>query len=124
VTLWILDTDHMSLLQRGHPAVEQHIRRINPKDIAITIISVEEQLYGRLNSIRRARSPETLITAYQWLQETLNDFRKTNILDFSTAAIGLYQELMCQKIRIGTQDLRIAAIALSINVILEPIPLI
>jgi tRNA(fMet)-specific endonuclease VapC len=59
-----------------------------------------------------------LITAYQWLLETLDDFRKTNILDFNTAAIDLYQELMCQKIRIGTQDLRIAAIALSVNGIL------
>jgi tRNA(fMet)-specific endonuclease VapC len=60
VTLWILDTDHISLLQRGHPAVEKRIRSINLNDIAITIISVEEQLYGRLNNIRRAKAPDTL----------------------------------------------------------------
>lgn len=118
MTLWILDTDHLSLLQRGHPTVEQHIRSINLNDIAITIISAEEQLYGRLNSIRRAKSPEPLMTAYQGLKETLDDFRKANILDFSAAAIALYQDLMRQKIRIGTQDLRIAAIALSVNGIL------
>jgi tRNA(fMet)-specific endonuclease VapC len=118
VTQWVLDTDHISLLQRGHPAVEQRIRSININDIAITIISVEEQLYGRLNRIRRAKSPETLKTAYQALYETLDDFKAANVLEFNTTAIGLYQELVRQKIRVGTQDLRIAAIALSVNGIL------
>jgi tRNA(fMet)-specific endonuclease VapC len=115
VTLWILDTDHISLLQRGHPAVEKRIRSIDLNDIAITIISVEEQLYGRLNNIRRAKSPETLKTAYQGLYETLEDFKAANVLQFNPTAIGLYQELVRQKIRVGTQDLRIAAIALSVN---------
>jgi tRNA(fMet)-specific endonuclease VapC len=118
MTLWILDTDHLSLLQRGHSVVEQRIRNISVDDIAMTIISAEEQLYGRLNLIRRAKSPETLMCAYQWLQETLDDFKTANILDFNAQAISLYQELLNQKIRIGTQDLRIAAIALSVNGIL------
>jgi tRNA(fMet)-specific endonuclease VapC len=118
MTLWILDTDHLSLLQRGHSVVEQRIRNISVDDIAMTIISAEEQLYGRLNLIRRAKSPETLMSAYQWLQETLDDFKTANILDFNAQAISLYQELLNQKIRIGTQDLRIAAIALSVNGIL------
>ncbi len=118
MTLWILDTDHISLLQRGHPAVEQRIRSMNLNDIAITIISVEEQLYGRLNRIRRAKSPETLKTAYQALYETLEDFKAANVLEFNPTAISLYQELVNQKIRVGTQDLRIAAIALSVNGIL------
>jgi tRNA(fMet)-specific endonuclease VapC len=118
VTLWILDTDHISLLQRGHPAVEQCIRSININDIAITIISVEEQLYGRLNCIRRAKSPDTLKTAYQGLYETLDDFKAANVLEFNTTAIALYQEFVRQKIRVGTQDLRIAAIVLSVNGVL------
>jgi tRNA(fMet)-specific endonuclease VapC len=110
VTLWILDTDHISLLQRGHPAVEQRIRNISLNDIVITIISVEEQLYGRLNSIRRAKSPENLKTAYQALCETLEDFKAANIIEFNPTAIRIYQDLVHQKIRVGTQDLRIAAI--------------
>lgn len=87
MTLWILDTDHISLLQRGHPAVEQHICRINLNDIAITIISVEEQLYGRLNRIRRAKSPETLKTAYQALYETLDDFKAAIALSINSILI-------------------------------------
>ncbi|WP_404789791.1 type II toxin-antitoxin system VapC family toxin [Altericista sp. CCNU0014] len=118
MTLWILDTDHISLLQRGHPVVEQRIRRINLNDIALTIVSVEEQLYGRLNNIRRAKFPEALKTSYKALYETLEDFKATNVLEFNPTAIDLYQEMVRQKIRVGTQDLRIAAIALSVNGIL------
>lgn len=113
MTLWILDTDHLSLLQRGHPLIEQRISTINPDDIAITIISVEEQLYGRLNQIRRAKSSEILSTAYGFLRDTLSSFKDVNILDFDEAAASLYETLLERKIRIGTQDLKIAAIVLS-----------
>lgn len=118
MTQWILDTDHLSLLQRGHPVVEQRICNIDFHHIAITIISVEEQLYGRLSSIRRAKSSDTLRTAYRALYATLEDFNAANILEFNPTAIRIYQDLVHQKIRVGTQDLRIAAITLSVNGIL------
>ncbi|MEJ1935439.1 type II toxin-antitoxin system VapC family toxin, partial [Nostoc sp. NIES-2111] len=38
-----------------------------------------------------------------------------NILGFNEAAFDIYNELLKQKIRVGTQDLRIAAIAISLN---------
>ena len=38
-----------------------------------------------------------------------------SLLDFSPAASNIYASLASQKIRIGTQDLRIAAIALSVE---------
>lgn len=37
------------------------------------------------------------------------------MLDFNNNANYYYQDLIKQKIRIGTRDLRIAAIALSVN---------
>jgi tRNA(fMet)-specific endonuclease VapC len=48
----------------------------------------------------------------------LNDFRSINILGFDLKALNLYQQLKLQKIRIGTQDLKIAAVTLSENTIL------
>ena len=113
MTLWILDTDHLSLLQRGYPLVEQRISTIDPDGVAVTIISVEEQLYGRLNQIRRAKSSEALSTAYGLLRDTLVSFKDANILDFDKAASSCYEALLHQKIRIGTQNLKIAAIVLS-----------
>jgi tRNA(fMet)-specific endonuclease VapC len=118
VSLWILDTDHVSLFQQRHPVVTQHINAVNPEDIAITIITVEEQLRGRFNVIRKASSSDTLLLAYAKLQATLEFFKNVRSLGFDQYAINCYEDLIRQRIRIGTQDLRIAAIALSVNGIL------
>ena len=45
-------------------------------------------------------------------------FNQVNVLEFDRDAYNCYTELLRQRIRIGTQDLRIAAIAISRNGIL------
>jgi tRNA(fMet)-specific endonuclease VapC len=47
------------------------------------------------------------------LNRTLEYFQTINVIDFDRAAVDCYQEIIGQKIRVGTQDLKIAAIALS-----------
>ncbi|WP_414574921.1 type II toxin-antitoxin system VapC family toxin [Anabaena sp. CCY 9402-a] len=96
----------------------QHINVVNPEDIAITIITVEEQLRGRFNVIRKASSSDTLLLAYSKLEVTLEFFKNVRSLGFDHHAINFYQDLIRQRIRIGTQDLRIAAITLSVDGIL------
>ena len=118
MTLWVFDTDCLSLLQRGHPQINQRIQQVDPEYLAVTIVTVEEQLYGRLNRIRRSPSGDALILAYAKLRETVEDFNQLNLLDFDRPALTQYQELIQQRIRIGTQDLKIGAIALSLNAIL------
>jgi len=39
--LYILDTDHVSLFQRQHPVVVQHLAGINANTLAVTIITVD-----------------------------------------------------------------------------------
>lgn len=114
--MWILDTDHVSLWLQNHPQVVQRIAQVRPDQLAIAIITAEEQVRGRLNVIRRvaqSNQPERSILAYQGLQDTLNDLCKLNILPFTQAAHDCYMFLLQQKIRVGTRDWRIAAIALS-----------
>jgi tRNA(fMet)-specific endonuclease VapC len=113
VTLWILDTDTLSLFQRGHPLVTQRVNVIPTEQLATTVITFEEQIYGRLNRIRRANSQELLVFAYIQLRETLEDFKTIQVLNFDQQASNRYTELILQKVRIGTQDLRIASIAMS-----------
>ncbi len=113
MTLWILDTDHVSLFQTGHPSVTKKVYSISPNSIFVTIITLEEQMYGRLNQIRKAKSLEKLTAAYLNLNLTLNYFQTINVLDFDQKAATCYKEVTEQKIRVGTQDLRIASIALS-----------
>jgi tRNA(fMet)-specific endonuclease VapC len=118
LSLWILDTDHVSLFQRGHPQIVKRLAEVAPADISITVITLEEQIRGRFDMIRRAASPSELILAYRNLHTTFNSLRTFEILDFSPSASSIYSFLLKQKIKIGTQDLRIAAISLSINGIL------
>jgi tRNA(fMet)-specific endonuclease VapC len=115
MTLWVLDTDHISLYQRGYlPVIEQLISK-DPQDLAVTIISIEEQMYGRLNEIKRASSSNSLVSAYSRLEVTVDYYKSVQVLSFDQNAQVCFEELMRQKIRVGTQDLRIAAIALSVN---------
>lgn len=118
MSLWVLDTDHLSLLQRGYPQVRQRINAVSSEEIAITMVTVVEQLYGRLNQIKSANSEDALTFSYRQLRETLEDFRNINLLDFDLDAYNSYTDLVRQRIRIGTQDLRIAATVISRNGVL------
>jgi tRNA(fMet)-specific endonuclease VapC len=118
VSQYILDTDHLTLLLQNHPAVVRRVAAIDPKDIAVTVVTAEEQLYGRLNGIRRASQAaqaDRLVLAYTRLKELLEDLKSFQIINFDEDAHTRFVELRRQGIRIGTQDLRIAAIALSRN---------
>ena len=54
MALWVFDTDHLSLFQRGYPTLLPRIQAIPATQIAISIVSVEEMLQGRLAQVRRA----------------------------------------------------------------------
>ena len=117
---YILDTDCFSLWQQNHPMMVQRVE-VNAENLAVTIVTVEEVIRGRFNVIRQASEPsqaEKLVLAYTRLGDTLDDFKNLNILKFDQNAFTIYTEFRRQKIRIGTQDLRIAAIVLANNAIL------
>jgi tRNA(fMet)-specific endonuclease VapC len=116
--MFILDTDHISLFQRNHPHVSTHILATPPLELATTVVTVEEQLRGRLERVRRARSDAEVVRAYQNLLATVLYFRTIQIMGFDQHAQAIFRGLRAQRVRLGTQDLRIAAIALSQGAIL------
>jgi tRNA(fMet)-specific endonuclease VapC len=117
LSLWILDTDSVSLFQRGNLEIARHLNSVDASEIAITIITIEEQIRGRFQVIRRAAAND-LVSAYEKLQVTFDSLKSFNVLRFTFEAQALYTNLLNQKIKVGRQDLRIAAIALSVNGIL------
>ena len=112
MTPYILDTDTLSLAQQGHPKVQQQCRARPPADLAITVITVEEQIDGRYAALRKARRPDDLALAYQRLAETIRSLARWTILPPTTAAIMRYQQLLGSKLNVRRMDLRIAAIVL------------
>lgn len=113
MSLYILDTDHFSLQQRNHPQVIARLRVTPPTDVAITIITVEEQLRGRFAQIRHAKTEPERVQACLWLRKTLSWLGRFPVLDYDDGAARIYQLLRQQKLRVSSQDLRIAATTLS-----------
>lgn len=79
---------------------------------------MEELVRGRLAQIRKATKPQERVSAYYWFARTLEFLRDFTVLGYDAQAEAHLQSLLGQKIRIGTQDLKIAAIALSHGAIL------
>src|SRR5438067_9151123 len=107
---YILDTDHVSLLQRGNAAVAARLEALAAADVAITMITADEQLQGRLTVIRRARTQIDAARGYERLYETLRFYGSVALVLYDAVAAARFDDLRRQGIRIGTQDLRIAAI--------------
>ena len=112
----VLDTDVLSLVQRGTgPAYDRLVQRLDLADdeVTVSIISFEEQMRGWLAFIARAQSSKQQIEGYARLHALLRDFTIRPVLDFDSAAAAELDDLTKLKPRIGTMDLRIAAITIA-----------
>ncbi|MFZ2358360.1 MAG: type II toxin-antitoxin system VapC family toxin [Anaerolineae bacterium] len=110
---YVLDTDTVTYLQAGRAAVMRRLSTVSPDAVFTTVITMREQLRGRLAAVDQAAEGPDLLLAYDRLLATVRYFTHVNVLPFSPAAAATLQRLRDQRIRIGTQDLRIAAIVLS-----------
>jgi len=110
----ILDTDHLSALEyRAVPsafALQARLESLSPDEVATTAISVEEQMRGWLGLIRRYPDVQRQVPSYERLIRLFDFFAQWQILPFDEAAANQFTRLRRQGIRIGTMDLKIAAI--------------
>ena len=108
----ILDTDHLSELERGSPSgIALEVKLIRSGDVAVsTIISAEEQLRGWLAQIAR-RDVHDQVDPYRRLQARLAFYAKWTLLPWTPGAADRYIMLRQNKVRIGPMDLKIASIA-------------
>lgn len=108
------DSDILSELLHRVPEFVERADAISAEEQSLPIVTVEEVLRGRLSAVRRAeagRGRISLERAYRHLQDVIEDVQEFHILPYTSTAEALFQEWRSQKIRIGTHDLRIAAIA-------------
>jgi tRNA(fMet)-specific endonuclease VapC len=113
----LLDTDHVTLLKYADS--ERAVRlneRLNtlPSEevVALSIVSVEEQMRGWLAAIAKERQARRQVFGYGELARLLDYFRAFQILPFDERAADQFDDLRATKIRLGSMDLKIAAIAL------------
>jgi tRNA(fMet)-specific endonuclease VapC len=107
MSIFVLDTDTLTLLQRRMPTVCERAAA-HATETAITILTVEEQLSGWYALLRKAKKPDKIIQAYRSLAENVRFLSQLRILDYDEPALQRYEDLKRLKLNIGKFDLRIA----------------
>lgn len=119
----LLDTDHITVLRYVDDPRSLRLKNrlriaIETDDVATTIITVEEQMRGWLTRLHAERNIRQQIFWYEKLFSLLGFFQSWNIALIDDSSVRQFLKLRDQRIRIGTQDLKIASIALARDALL------
>jgi tRNA(fMet)-specific endonuclease VapC len=112
MSLYVLDTDILSLYQSSNSTVANHVFQLSTENLAVTIVSVEEQLRGWFTLRHRAKTRDELAYAYERFVRSVVSLSTMSILSFTESAIDRFEGLRKLKLGVKANDLRIAAIAL------------
>jgi tRNA(fMet)-specific endonuclease VapC len=112
MTLFILDSDILSLLERGDPVVANHCKAAIGDTLATTVISIEEMLSGWYTLLRKAKRKEQIVTAYDRLATSVEFLAAFSLLRFPAGAVDRIEQFKSMKLGVRGQDMRIAAIVL------------
>jgi len=110
---FLLDTDHLTLYDHFHPVVTHHVAMQAAGAVGLTAVTVEEYLRGRLARIAQAQDGAARISRYARLLQSLQLFQQFPIAPFDQLAEDQFQRLRAMRLRVGTRDQKIAAIALA-----------
>lgn len=93
MSLYVLDTDTLTLWLRGQPRVCERILAHHPAELCTTIVTIEEILSSWYTQIRRPKNDEQMARAYAALQQMVEIGSRILILAFDRAAILRFNEL-------------------------------
>jgi len=115
MSLYLLDTDHISLYQMGHPRVIQQIMGHVHDQLAVTVITVEEQLGGWQRALRQARDDSRWAEVYRRMALAIENLSGWLVFPFPLSAMNCHADLLRQRLNVSSNDLKIAAIALEMG---------
>jgi tRNA(fMet)-specific endonuclease VapC len=113
--MYILDTDHLSVLERKGASAQPLLQRmmaIDPAQVSTTIISYEEQMRGWLSYIAKAQTEEKQVEAYRQLKNQLMNYCAIPVIEFDLNSVREFNRLRKTYPRLGKMDLKIAAITI------------
>lgn len=112
----LLDSDHLSVMLDTRDARRAYLMsRLAeaPEDCAIPIIVVEEHLRSWLAQIRRTTDVHRQVVPYLRLAKLIAYLLNATIVELNEPAADHFKRLRAARVRIGSQDLKIACIALT-----------
>lgn len=114
MSLYILDTDMLSLLERRHTAVVAAVAAHRfAHEVITTAITVEEIVSGWLAQLRRAKNRAAEAIASASLADAAMLLGSYRVLPMTESALAEFDRLVTLKLNVGRMNLRIAAIALT-----------
>jgi len=112
----LLDTDHLTILKYvdkpRYAALRGRIDSSPDQQFGTTIVTVEEQWRGWFAIIARRREVRAQVQAYRELMDLLDFLLRWTVVPFDERAAEEFERLRGLRVRIGSMDLKIAAIAL------------
>lgn len=113
----LLDTDILSIWQNGtgpeYAVLALRMSAHPPGDLGVSLVSFHEQMIGANAYLNRGRSGADFVAGYERLERLRQWYTALNVVPFDAPAAAAFDQLTAAKVRVGTMDLRIAAIALS-----------
>lgn len=118
----LLDTDHISFLQRPQSrecaVLMSRLASSGERHSFVSVISCHEQLKGWLDLIGRYKDFRLQLSYLHRLNEFIRFYSKCNVIEPDDVAVGHFERLRREGVRISSSDLKIASIALSRDALL------
>jgi tRNA(fMet)-specific endonuclease VapC len=115
--VFLFDTNHISVWQRGEGAEYErlcaHLVNFTGEQIFVCVVSFHEMVNGWNAYSLKKRSSESLVRTYLEFENILKDYSVMQRLSFDRKAAEVFDELNQLRLRVGSMDLRIAAIAIA-----------
>ena len=112
---FLFDTDHLTLYHHKHAPLLRRFGLQPAGAVGICPINIEETMRGRLATLGRVLTGNLHVQAYAHLAAAVDLFRLFPVVAFDAASESRFQQLRAARLRVGTLDLKIAAIALTHN---------
>ena len=115
--MYLLDTDTYSNFLRGSRSIQQRVSQVPLRTVYLCAITPEEMLSGRLAAINQVRTQQEarLPNAYDYLVDLIRSLNRASILRYDDDAVRIFRDFPASIKRAGSQDCRIAAVALANN---------
>ena len=116
----VLDTNHFTEFAEGSELGRGLVARIDERqaDAFTCIVAVEETMRGWLALLNRKTAGQMQIVAYREFQRGMESLIRFPILPFDEAAARIFHRLRDARTRVGTMDLKIAAICIAHDAVL------
>ena len=116
--MYLIDTDSISRYFRfpdTYPALRERFERTDPHLLWISAVTAEEMMQGALAEVKKGQSRQGGMAEYVRLVQLIRFLNTWQILEYDAVANHIFQAFPASIKRVGANDCRIAASAITRN---------